>query len=91
MDTTTAPAAFLLKCRCGLVRRYTTEERDAARAPWDHSKNGGTACPACDKCAKFTPIKARVTETECGPRCTSALGPSCDCKCGGANHAADHH
>lgn len=39
----------------------------------------------------YTEIKAKVTEHVCGPKCTSALGPNCDCVCGGRNHGADHH
>jgi len=38
----------------------------------------------------YKPIKARMTETECGARCTSSIGPVCDCKCGGENHSKDH-
>ncbi len=38
----------------------------------------------------YTEIKTRVTDHECGPRCTSALGPVCDCTCGGENHGEDH-
>lgn len=26
----------------------------------------------------------------CGARCTNATGPSCDCRCKGANHGAGH-
>ena len=39
----------------------------------------------------YKEIVARVTEHECGVKCTSATGPTCDCKCGGANHSSDHH
>lgn len=28
--------------------------------------------------------------TKCGARCTSAIGPSCDCQCGGKNHGISH-
>lgn len=86
MDT----AGWITKCRNGHARRWTDAQRADAVAPWDHSKHGGTACPVCDVCVKFAPIRVRVTRTDCGPRCTSAMGPSCDCTCGGANHAADH-
>ena len=36
------------------------------------------------------PIKARMSAHECGAKCTSALGPSCDCECGGQRHGSDH-
>lgn len=38
----------------------------------------------------YRPIKARATDHACGVKCTSALGPSCDCTCNGTNHGADH-
>jgi len=89
--TTATASSFLLKCpACKFTGRYTTEQRDAMRADWCHAKHGGAACPECDRSARFVPIKATTTETECGARCTSSLGPVCDCKCGGENHAADH-
>ena len=27
---------------------------------------------------------------ECGAKCRNAVGPSCDCSCGGANHGINH-
>ena len=44
----------------------------------------------CGRPARRVAIEARVTETRCGARCTSALGPSCDCECGGREHGSDH-
>lgn len=38
----------------------------------------------------YVPIKSRTTDHECGPRCTSALGPVCDCTCGGEAHGEAH-
>lgn len=38
----------------------------------------------------YKEIKARTTEHKCGVKCTSALGPSCDCECGGERHGSDH-
>lgn len=88
--TNTAPAGYITKCRNGHRARYTVAQQQELRAPWSSSKHGAMACPVCNATAQFAPIRVKVTETECGPRCTSALGPTCDCKCGGANHAADH-
>lgn len=50
---------------------------------------------SCDSCGSdrytFKIVDGRYSAgTECGPRCTNAVGPSCDCKCGGDNHAAGH-
>lgn len=47
-------------------------------------------CPTCKRERSADPVKGRVTGTKCGPRCTGAVGPACDCQCGGANHGADH-
>lgn len=46
--------------------------------------------PCCGRKVSLKPVLARVTDHKCGPKCTSALGPSCDCECGGKNHGADH-
>lgn len=36
-------------------------------------------------------LKASTNEAhQCDQRCTSAVGPSCDCSCGGRNHGRDH-
>lgn len=29
-------------------------------------------------------------EVKCGALCRNAVGPSCDCSCGGANHGCNH-
>lgn len=84
-------AGWITKCRNSHTTRWNDAQRADAAAPWGaSSKYGATACPACDVSVKFVPIRAKVTETECGPRCTSAVGPACDCTCGGKNHSADH-
>ena len=31
----------------------------------------------------------KLGKRECGARCTSSLGPSCSCTCGGHNHGLD--
>lgn len=91
METETTTAGWITKCRNRHVVRWTDQQRTEGLAPWGTtSKYGATACPTCDVCVRFAPIKARTTDRECGPKCTSAMGPSCDCKCGGKNHAADH-
>jgi hypothetical protein len=78
METTTrtATGTFLGTCSggCGTVK--TTE------------KFVKHSCGAW--ITAYVPVKSRVTEHECGPRCTSALGPVCDCTCGGEAHGEDH-
>ena len=29
-------------------------------------------------------------DVKCGAKCRNAVGPSCDCSCGGANHGCNH-
>lgn len=44
-------------------------------------------------CGNIRILKAvvgRVTDHQCGARCTSSIGPVCDCECGGRNHGSDH-
>lgn len=43
-------------------------------------------CPRCDARVYVRPVVGRVTATPCGPRCTGAVGPVCECQCGGQNH-----
>lgn len=31
-----------------------------------------------------------VPEVKCGALCRNAVGPSCDCSCGGANHGCNN-
>ena len=41
--------------------------------------------------ATFEIIRGTFAEAvKCGPRCRNAVGPSCDCQCGGENHATGH-
>lgn len=35
-------------------------------------------------------LTKEVEETPCDQRCTHALGPVCNCKCGGVNHGSGH-
>jgi hypothetical protein len=97
--TTAAPEFFLAKCHEGHVTHYTAAERADVMAPWSSAKWSYTKCAVaieggykgrCSNTAAFTPIRVKVTRTECGPRCTGAVGPACDCKCGGANHGGGH-
>lgn len=35
-------------------------------------------------------VHGRKTDTKCGARCRSSLGPSCECACGGENHGCGY-
>lgn len=80
METTTAPARFLGRCKsCGT--------RVAVVLSHHHTRDLHQ-CP----CGRFVGVE-RVKgvynpDRVCDPRCTGAVGPKCSCECGGANHGA---
>ncbi len=44
-------------------------------------------CPVCRYRMQGEPIKGTYSpDRACDSRCQNAIGPSCDCQCGGANH-----
>ena len=56
---------------------------------WDLGGSTKRTCP----CGATVTVKAVIGTTstkECDARCMGAVGPSCDCSCGGANHGAGH-
>lgn len=52
----------------------------------------GFECSACGgSSADFDVIRGTFSESvKCGARCRNAVGPSCECQCGGENHATGH-
>ena len=49
------------------------------------------ACDRCDGHLLGKVIRGFTRpEIHCGPRCTGAVGFTCDCACGGKNHGRDH-
>ncbi len=51
----------------------------------------GLNCPVHRKFLKFTALEGRVNDAkECNGVCMAAVGPSCDCSCGGENHGSNH-
>lgn len=59
------------------------------------SSRAATVCPICGTKGfpvKFVEDKHKEStfnskpRHECGPKCTSATGPNCECKCEGLNH-----
>lgn len=71
--------------RCPSCKRVNTRR---SPRPWYSPEN--FTCE-CKRVHKVRPVVGTVSRTECGPRCTSAIGPACDCKCGGENHGSAHH
>lgn len=57
---------------------------------------GDTDCVLvhCVGCGKYTTLRKvhegkKNSKHTCGARCTNATGPSCDCRCKGANHGSN--
>ena len=64
--------------RNGGETRIYSKMRPIAPAPW---------CPFHDFRMKGKPILGVFDESvDCGPKCAKAIGTSCRCVCGGANH-----
>lgn len=74
---------------------------ESSRYDWDYDGCGWrtdlyglkylvTTCPACARGLMVDygqPIYGRyVEEIVCNAKCMGAVGPSCDCSCGGQNH-----
>lgn len=59
-------------------------------APGENSNPANLFCECGRARMRMAALQARVTEHVCGAKCTSALGPRCDCECGGRNHGIDH-
>lgn len=47
-------------------------------------------CPEHGSYLVYQVIGNEVASVKCGARCTNAVGPACDCSCGGSNHGAGH-
>jgi len=63
----------------------------------DEDQRSTPTCPACarsDRVEHMGRVEAGAlvtdrTRSACDDRCTSARGPSCDCRCNGANHGSN--
>lgn len=42
-------------------------------------------CPR-HRSTRWAKVRGRVNASPCGPSCLNALGTTCACSCGGANH-----
>lgn len=64
---------------------YTRSGERFSKSPADDLQAG---CPKCGhKAPKYAVVKGRYNpDHRCDPRCENAVGPSCDCSCGGKNH-----
>ncbi len=53
-----------------------------------------SSCPA-HQIARYALVRlvvegSKASKHTCGAKCTNATGPSCDCRCKGANHGSNH-
>jgi len=47
-------------------------------------------CPKCNsQCVTGNTVQGFISEHKCGAKCLSAIGPNCECSCGGANHGTN--
>jgi hypothetical protein len=52
------------------------------------------ACGMCPNCARIHPSSRRISYSKtpsrhiCNSKCMGAVGPNCECSCGGKNHGA---
>lgn len=83
-NTATATRRYFGRCiEKGCKFRIVTEGATAGpRAP--------RGCPDHRISTDWRDLKAKRTEKECNGVCMGAVGPSCDCSCGGENHGVNH-
>lgn len=65
--------------RCEHCVRPVVAESDSAVA--------SATCPECGRKVHVERIVGFVTSMECSAACESAVGPRCECACGGENHS----
>jgi hypothetical protein len=47
-------------------------------------------CPKCNsQCVTGNTVQGFISEHKCGAKCLSAIGPNCECSCGGTNHGTN--
>lgn len=64
------------------IHRY---ERDVTAA----MRTAGWVCEEHDRFMTLNPVKGViVADKTCNHRCTNAVGPDCECSCGGEKHGA---
>ena len=69
------------KCRRGHIVTGTVSDT--------HSLGGHLRCD-CGALVVPKFMNVRITDTQCGAKCTSAFGPNCDCSCAGERHGLAH-
>lgn len=83
MSTSTPTPAAIIRCGAHTTR---IEQADLD-AYW--AANGYMHCH-CGRTVRMAVIVPKLTATTCGAKCRNAVGPVCDCSCGGEHHAEAH-
>lgn len=63
-------------CTYPIVRELPDQRGDKVTVP----------CPQCGQPVRLARLYGSFTDHNCNAACQYALGPMCDCSCGGANH-----
>lgn len=77
------------------IPAYSWEQRkqaDRAEIRGFHVHQLGLHCLKHKRQLGYVPINGSYSETHiCDSRCMNAIGPNCECSCGGANHGRGYH
>jgi hypothetical protein len=91
MNTTTATLDRMICKSCKMSARLP----EGLRIDWMQvvpriaDQAGKLVKHECGNYLRGQTITGRHSDkTECGPKCQSATGPACECKCRGENHGA---
>lgn len=76
----------------GIYRESRTVAVRVLEGPFEVSPwYGATPAVACHGSWIVKPVEGRYNpERKCDARCMGAVGPSCECSCGGKNHGMYH-
>ncbi len=92
------------KCRLCLTPWTEEFNEDPLVQRYGNAFSKLTTCPFCESLLEKPPVrfysymgkvhrehleKQAGERSACDARCTNALGPSCDCQCGGENHGTN--
>lgn len=78
---------FRLRCKDCKVNRPMPSGLTNWNNSWFTDAAGEIVRCECGKALRPFVVEAKHSDkTECGARCTSAIGPACECNCDGENH-----
>jgi len=73
-------------------REDRADRSDGGRRSYTNDVMGALCCPECGcNLPKGGQVQGHYSEShKCGAKCMGAVGPSCDCQCGGENHGRNY-